>query len=43
MTSAIEEAIDLLYEGRLGTLLSVDDLVTAVVQALEVDIQGLVT
>lgn len=37
MTDAIEGVIDTLYEMRLETLLSVDDLVTAVVNALEVN------
>ena len=36
MTSEIQQAIDDLYEMRLGTLLSVDDLVTAVISALDV-------
>lgn len=37
MTDAIEGVVDTLYEMRLETLLSVDDLVTAVVNALEVN------
>lgn len=36
MNSTIVKAVDELYEMRLETLLSVDDLVTAVVDALEV-------
>ena len=36
MTSEIQQAIDDEYEMRLGTLLSVDDLVTAVIGALDV-------
>ena len=37
MTDAIEGVVDTLYEMRLETLLSVEDLVTAVVNALEVN------
>jgi len=37
MTPAIEGVVDTLYEMRLETLLSVDDLVTAVVNALKVN------
>lgn len=37
MTTAIEGVVDTLYEMRLETLLSVDDLVTAVVNALKVN------
>lgn len=36
MNTTIANAVDLLYEMRLETLLSVDDLVSAVMQALEV-------
>ena len=36
MNSTIVKIVDSLYEMRLETLLSVDDLVTAVVKALEV-------
>ena len=37
MTDAIEGVVDTLYEMRLETLLSVEDLVTVVVNALEVN------
>ena len=36
INTTIAEAIDTLYEMRLETLLSVDDLVSAVVKTLEV-------
>ena len=36
MNNSIAETIDTLYEMRLETLLSVDDLVAAVVKILEV-------
>ena len=36
MNTAITKAVDTLYEDRLETLLSVDDLVSEVLKALEV-------